>query len=221
MNSSGSDIPKAVKTPIAKCAVCMHKAGLGYLDIGNRLGRHKKQIIRWVSASGMKVERNSATRAKKKHGKSYEKYDWWRYEWAGVKRIENFWARHPLAVSAMAIKRYKIRYKTDSAFRVKFNVRKRLRAFLKIKGINKTRIASKSIGCTGRQLKEHIESKFQAGMTWLNYGKAWSLDHIVPLAVATNERDAFALNHWSNLQPLWSADNIRKGDKVPRQSVLI
>ncbi len=53
------------------------------------------------------------------------------------------------------------------------------------------------------------------GMTWKNkefYG--WHIDHIVPLSSAKTEEDVYKLCHYTNLQPLWSKDNMSKGSKL-------
>ena len=103
--------------------------------------------------------------------------------------------------------------------RVMCNLRKRLRDVLKgRKGFSKTAVI-KGIGCTRDELKAHLESLFQTGMSWDNYGE-WHIDHIIPLASA--KVDCFdqtianltRLNHYTNLQPLWAADNLAKGDSM-------
>jgi hypothetical protein len=77
----------------------------------------------------------------------------------------------------------------------------------------------RDLGCSIEDLKSHIESQFQPGMTWENRGSGsgeWSLDHIYPLAKAdlTDRRQALAVCNWRNLQPLRTEDNMRKGDEV-------
>ncbi|MEY9198709.1 5-methylcytosine-specific restriction endonuclease McrA [Sinorhizobium fredii] len=69
------------------------------------------------------------------------------------------------------------------------------------------------------ELRAHLERQFLPGMSWENYGE-WHIDHIVPLAAHNYEtpedidfKRAWAL---SNLQPLWGADNIRKGAKLDK-----
>lgn len=71
------------------------------------------------------------------------------------------------------------------------------------------------LGCSWEEAKERFESLFQPGMTWSNHGE-WHIDHIVPLASATTIDEAKALNHISNLQPLWAVDNLIKGAKENR-----
>lgn len=70
-------------------------------------------------------------------------------------------------------------------------------------------------GCSWSDLKSHLESQFTEGMTWENYGlHGWHIDHIRPcasfdLTLDTEQRKCF---HYTNLQPLWAEDNIKKGD---------
>jgi hypothetical protein len=96
----------------------------------------------------------------------------------------------------------------DPLYRAKRCLRKRLWTYKKRFG---TVSMSKSIGCTWDEFKKHLESKFQPGMTWENYGKdGWEIDHVVPLCTATCESDLIKLSHYSNLQPLWRKDNVAK-----------
>ncbi len=79
----------------------------------------------------------------------------------------------------------------------------------------KTGSAIKNLGCDISELLAHLESKFTNGMNWDNYGK-WHIDHIKPLSSfdLTNQEELIEACHYSNLQPLWGADNIRKHAKL-------
>jgi len=71
------------------------------------------------------------------------------------------------------------------------------------------------IGCTPNELKIHIEKKFISGMTWENHGlRGWHIDHIIPLSSAKSNEELKKLCHYTNLQPLWALENIRKRDKL-------
>ena len=67
-------------------------------------------------------------------------------------------------------------------------------------------------GCSRDDLIKHLESKFTEGMTWENYGE-W---HIRPCASFNLEDpdEQKKCFQWTNLQPLWAIDNIRKGAKT-------
>jgi hypothetical protein len=108
---------------------------------------------------------------------------------------------------------YKTRYDSDITFKLRVNLRNRLGKCIKIKSWNKSNTFHKYIGCTLEELKAHIESKFTEGMTWENYGQ-WELDHISPLSLAVNELELYNLCHFSNLQPLWKCDNIKKSNRI-------
>ena len=75
--------------------------------------------------------------------------------------------------------------------------------------------AVKDLGCSIIELKTHLESKFQEGMSWDNYGE-WHIDHIKPLSkFQLKNKDEFLLAvHYTNLQPLWAEDNLKKGNKM-------
>lgn len=107
--------------------------------------------------------------------------------------------------------------KTDNEFRLLCNLRNRIRNYLKSKGRSKkiSKRTIEMIGCSCSELREHIEKNFTEGMNWSNYGrKGWHVDHIIPLSSAKNEEEMIKLNHYTNLQPLWAIDNIKKGKKI-------
>lgn len=71
------------------------------------------------------------------------------------------------------------------------------------------------LGCEFSEFLSHIENKFKDGMSWDNYGYyGWHIDHIVPLSSAKTEDDLKKLYHFTNLQPLWWKDNLKKGNKI-------
>lgn len=72
------------------------------------------------------------------------------------------------------------------------------------------------VGCTAMELTANIERQFLLGMNWENRSD-WHIDHIIPLRFfdLTERSQREKAFHFSNLQPLWAADNISKGDKLP------
>jgi hypothetical protein len=99
-----------------------------------------------------------------------------------------------------------------------FKLRSALRCRLKeaIKNNQKSGSAVRDLGCSIEELKTHLESKFLPGMTWDNWSRdGWHIDHIVPLASfdLSDPEQLKKACHYTNLQPLWAKDNIRKGDK--------
>ena len=106
----------------------------------------------------------------------------------------------------------KDRKKNDPFFRLKENLRRRLRSALKSKSWRKTTKFYQYIGCTLEEFKLYLEAKFTEGMTWDNYGK-WHIDHIIPMDSANTEEELIKLCHYTNLQPLWAVDNMKKSNK--------
>ena len=105
------------------------------------------------------------------------------------------------------------RIRNDINYRIEKNLRKRL--WDAIKGNNKSASTIKLLGCAVEYLKNHLESQFTEGMNWDNYGK-WHIDHIIPCASFDftdpfQQRECF---HFSNLQPLWAEDNLKKGSNL-------
>lgn len=103
--------------------------------------------------------------------------------------------------------------KTDPIFKLKTYLGNRLRDYLKGKKFAKNSKIFDIIGCSPNELKIYIESKFVDGMCWENHGE-WHIDHITPLSTAETLDEVYKLNHYSNLQPLWKIDNLKKSNKL-------
>ena len=104
------------------------------------------------------------------------------------------------------------RRKNDPLFKLAMSMRGRMRLFIKKSGFNKNKSTFKLIGCSPDELKAHIENRFKSGMTWKNHGR-WHIDHIKPLASAKSIDAMNKLFHYTNLQPLWADENLKKKDK--------
>lgn len=101
-------------------------------------------------------------------------------------------------------------YKSTVNYRIRHRLRQRITAVLK--GRKKSMKTMELVGCSVDYLKGFLEAKFKPGMTWNNYGE-WHIDHIVPcvkfdLSIKEEQEKCF---HYSNLQPLWAVENLRKG----------
>jgi hypothetical protein len=105
------------------------------------------------------------------------------------------------------------RKKNDPEFRLKMNMRTRLSGFLKKKDITKKNKTFDIVGCKPEFLREYLEKRFSEGMSWSNYGQ-WHIDHIIPLSSAQTEDEIYKLCHYTNLQPLWSEENLKKRNKI-------
>lgn len=105
--------------------------------------------------------------------------------------------------------------KNNISFRITCSLRSRLNSA--IKNNRKYGKTKELIGCSIDFLKEYLSKMFQTRMSWENYGKnGWHIDHIKPcssfdLTKPEQQRLCF---HYSNLQPLWAIDNIKKSNKI-------
>jgi len=95
-------------------------------------------------------------------------------------------------------------------------MRARTAKAIRDQGYPKKSKTSEMLGCSWEELIIFLSSKFVDAMTWENR-HLWHIDHIIPLASATSEEELIKLNHYTNLQPLWAADNLRKSDKILSQ----
>ena len=108
-----------------------------------------------------------------------------------------------------------IRYTEDILFKLKRRLR--IRIYNALKNNQKSGSAIKDLGCTIEELKKHLEAQFQPGMSWDNWTTdGWHIDHIKPISSfdITNSEELLNACHYTNLQPLWAKDNLRKSDKI-------
>ena len=111
----------------------------------------------------------------------------------------------------------KERRNIDVIFNLVNRVRCRIWKYLTINNITKKNRTLDIVGCTPQELKEHLEKQFSNGMTWENRVE-WHIDHIIPLSSAKTEEELYKLCHYTNLQPLWAVENMKKGNKIVEPS---
>ena len=117
--------------------------------------------------------------------------------------------------SKMQATRYdyqKDKQQNDVGFRIRMTLTSRIKEAVKNAKTEKCDKSVSLLGCSIEQVRTHLEKQFSEGMTWENHGE-WHIDHIKPcvafdLSKEEEQRECF---HYSNLQPLWAKDNIRKG----------
>jgi hypothetical protein len=76
------------------------------------------------------------------------------------------------------------------------------------------------LGYSVDDLRRHLESLFQPGMSWQNYGTRWHIDHVIPrswfnLGAENSLNETELKLCWSlrNLQPMWMNNNLEKKDR--------
>ena len=158
--------------------------------------RNKEAVKARAKLASEEVKRRKRERTKKWRAANRERVSDWNRQW--------------LKKNPERIAKYRKQAESKPINRITHNLRRRLREFLKLCG----KRTSAFFGCTGAQLKAHIEAQFTKGMSWENYGQ-WHVDHVVPCAAfdLTDPRHAAICFNWQNLQPLWAKDNMDKSDK--------
>lgn len=107
------------------------------------------------------------------------------------------------------------RESSDPCFRLAGLLRTRL--YCALKGQAKNGSAVRNCGIPISQLRTYLESLFEPGWTWENWGGAWEVDHIYPFAAADivgNRAHFLAVNNWRNLRPLSYKENKNKNGSV-------
>lgn len=131
---------------------------------------------------------------------------------------ESDYERNKTNYNKVALSKYHKRIKNDTIYKLTKRYRSRTKKAIDdyIKrgweyNINCSSL--KLLGCSMPDFKDYFEKLFVSGMSWDNMGD-WHIDHIVPISRATDEKDIIKLSHYTNLQPLWAVDNLRKGAKI-------
>lgn len=103
---------------------------------------------------------------------------------------------------------------SDPVYRMKRNISNLIRISFKSYNYSKISKTEFILGCSYKDFRLYIESKFEPWMNWNNYGlydgelcTGWDLDHIVPISSATAEEEVISLNYYTNFQPLCSKIN--------------
>ena len=117
---------------------------------------------------------------------------------------------------AKVIARQRQRYQEDPQYVLRVRLRGRIRYAMASAKTKRTSTYHDLAGCTTEQLRLHIESQFAHGMNWDNKSE-WHIDHIIPVSAfdLSTEEGQRAAFHYTNLQPLWAAENRKKHAKPP------
>jgi|GEM_PF-2152514 len=157
---------------------------------------------RWSKANPDKVKalRMTSSEAREYRLKNLEKSKQYSKKW----RESN---REHIALKA------RTRRSENPQARILQSLRGRLNHAVRLQGIRKCEGTLALLGCNAVQLRSHLESLFQPGMSFENHGKGpgkWHIDHIIPCATfdltdVEQQRKCF---HFTNLRPLWEAQNL-------------
>lgn len=173
--------------------------------------------ITWVSA----IKQNESVKkaASKQRLKNPEKCLLANKKWRNnnkekhCENSRNYYQKNKTHANEVMRKRRMERRQSDPFYSLAQATRSLVSRAFKNKNYTKTSKTCAILGCSWDELTRHIESQFTNGMNWANRGQ-WHIDHIIPLASAQTPDDLLRLNHYTNLQPLWALDNLKKGARV-------
>lgn len=143
----------------------------------------------------------------KEYRKNYHKTDQYKAYHKNYEKNLRVRTEKDLETRRKKEKRYRLE---NELYKLKQNCSRRIRECI----TKKTNRTIDYLGCSINELKLYLESKFQEGMTWDNYGlHGWHIDHIIPVSSAKEDSEVYKLFHYTNLQPLWAKDNLKKSNK--------
>lgn len=166
----------------------------------NRIKLNEKQRLYYELNKEKELLRNKINRDKNKDSKPEITKNKEKISWQKINK-------------SLLNKKRRQKYKGNILFRLSLNVRNRMNSFLKTKKIKKNGKTFDIVGCEPEFLREYLEKQFIDGMSWENRN-TWHIDHIKPLSSAKNEEELYELCHYTNLQPLWVKDNLKKGGNI-------
>lgn len=102
-------------------------------------------------------------------------------------------------------------------------LRRRLNNAIRARGKaeNRRSACGESFGCTRDELIAWVESQWDVGMSWDNYGREepgvmrWQIDHRKPVNAfdLSKAPEREACWHYSNLRPIWASENRELGTR--------
>lgn len=183
----GHDKDIVGRTQIGSCKLCAKEY--------SRTDKHKKYMDKWrKNCQNHEKIRQSRKRYYQKH----------------IVEIRKKQRQYTIEHRNQTNIRITLKRKTNPQYKLLTYLRSRI--IRAIKNNKKVGSAVRDLGCTISFLKEYIESKFYAKMTWENWGSVWQLDHIAPLWKFNllDKNEFLKACHYTNLQPLIIADHQKK-----------
>jgi hypothetical protein len=203
------EFPNNSKSPDGKhsyCKPCSNQK--------NKEWRLKNQEKRRESLKRWKKENVDKIKEYKKNRKPTENEKRGKQLWlmANAEKIKQYRKEYKKNNQKKLSQADKLRKQQDPTYRAICSIRSRVSGLCRDICNGKKRSSTKAIGLARDEFRLYIESLFKEGMTWDNYG-SWHIDHIKPLSLAKTEDEVMKLNHYTNLQPLWAIDNLKKSNK--------
>ena len=212
--------PRATDGHRNTCKVCMASYYKAYCSKNAPTIKMKTKAYRTANAEAIKAHKKQYYQ--KNRAEVDERNKQWRLDHLEQSRanvaaqMRRFREDHHEEYNADRNTKRNLRRKTDECFRVEDNLRRRINIAMRRSDTYKSAHTMELIGCTVPELKAHLESLFTDGMSWKNYGyNGWHVDHVRPVSsfdLSDPIQQKLCFNY-TNLQPLWATDNLKKGCK--------
>lgn len=191
-----------------------------YKDPIIRKIKARERGLRWVIKNPDKVKAKSVRYRLKNHEKVLERCrEWYALHKAEAHEATRRWRNaNPEMVRAQRRAWKHKKYYSDINYKLIETVRSRIR--LALQKNQKKGGTLELLGCTIKELKNHLEKLFLPGMTWENWTNfGWHIDHIIPLDAfdLSDEKQLKKACNYTNLSPLWWDDNLKKSNKYERE----
>lgn len=139
------------------------------------------------------------------------------YRQNNIEKLRAYREKRKDAIREYARIRCNEKSKTDISFKILKNLRSRIRFALKKGKIKKADTTENLLGCSVPDFKKYFTSLFKEDMTWDNFMNGEiHIDHIIPCSKfdLKDEEQQKICFHYTNLQPLWGVDNLKKGTRI-------
>lgn len=107
------------------------------------------------------------------------------------------------------------RLKEDKIYKFDCTIRSLISYSFRKVNLNKNKKTEKILGCTLNEFRSYILSLCPKNVELKDFHRyGYHIDHKIPISLAKTEEDVIRLCHYTNLQPLWCVDNIKKSNKI-------
>jgi hypothetical protein len=134
------------------------------------------------------------------------------------KGVGSYWRNRQLSrnKSAERARLHYHKFKHTPELKFKRAMRNAVKRITRIAKVKKEGRTIEFLGCTMLHARKQMEKQFKKGMHWNNHGTVWHIDHIIPLSKfdLTDAMQRKRANHFTNLQPLYVHENMKKRDRI-------
>ena len=205
---------KAVRYFGKVCVKHPELSGERYSSCQKCVGCGRNEVRQWRTDPARRLQQNAIARLRQSTPEYLAtrrtQYKQWRAD--PTKRLRD---------NKDARDRNRQRYRNNPAFAIMRCISARIGSVLR--GKKKSARTLVLLGLASiEQYESYLEQQFEAGMTWENYGKAWHIDHRIPLSLGDMSDPAWQrlLLHHTNTRPMWARDNISRGNRLVFEDLL-